>query len=408
MVGELTDTAGWLCWSATRLCRLWADTPPADRHRLFEDSQERRWNAHVLCSGVDERAESALLSIGAVLGKPTGADAGLIALSLRRLALWAEEQDAAATAAGLADTAARIASGEAGIAFEAGRLARRSGDETLAEQWLQHGLTLARLHRDPVVTAQCLTALGNLHRRRGRLPLAQRLHLRALRSARRAGSSHLEGMALHDLFVVASERSDFSSAENWAAAAHRAYGPAHPRLPALAHDVAYLWMLRGHFAPALSVFEALIPVMRQFEERLRVVAHLTRAAGATGDRDRFEGGWAEVVTTWDRAETSPALGAALADATMEIAQGALALEEFDRACWAAERAIEANRRYRQGRTLLLADSVLEAARNGRIATPRHPSPVPVGRGVPAADERRQRLAADFVRVLSLRAATAHV
>jgi tetratricopeptide (TPR) repeat protein len=406
MVGELPPGVGWLCWSAVRLARLWAATPPSERHRLFDEAQERTWNAHVLCSNLEARAEAPLLALGGLLGSPRTADPELIALALRRLALWAEGEAAAATAASLSDAAARSTPGDPTLAYEAGRLSRRIGDQVLAEQWLQHGLTLARAQRNHVVTSQCLLGLGNLHRSRGRLRLAHRLHLRGLRSARRAGSSHLEGLALHDLFVVASERSDFESAERWASEASRAYGPAHPRFPALAHDVGYLWMLRGHFAPALEVFEALQPLMEKPEERLRVVAHSARAAGCAGDRHRFEAAWAEVVAAWDRAAGSPALGASLADAIMEIAQGALALRDHDRACWAAERAIEANRTYRQGRTFLIADGILEAARNGRsAASSGAPSPQPSE--AESLRRRRQDLAESFVSTLRARAAAAH-
>ena len=77
----------------------------------------------------------------------------------------------------------------------------------------------------------------------------------------------MQGRALHDLFTIAVETSPPAEAQELARLAFRAYGPRHPKLPALAHDVAYFWMGQGRFEPALEVFRAVMPHLHDPNER---------------------------------------------------------------------------------------------------------------------------------------------
>lgn len=396
---ELPDARGWIAWQAVRSAQVWAATAPADRGELFGEEIERQWVAHLICDAVPQAVEKAALELAALFAKPRTVEPLLVSYALRSLALWAESEGAFGSALLLADTAARAAPGDGQAAYQAGRGARRAGDGALAEAWFRYGLTLARRQQDSASRAQNLTGLGNLYLGRGRLPLAERMHLRALRAARRARIRAQEGMALHDLAVVATEREDLARAELWAREAYVVYGEGHPRLHALAQDMAYIWMLRGDFRAALAVFRAVLPHFSDVGDRLWVTAHVARAAGGACDRDAFEAAWAEVVPLLRESGVESSLGSALAGAALELAHGALAIGDQLRAAWIAEWALGAARRYGHGKWTLTAESVLEAARSA----PESAAPAPTIEEQEAED--RARVATELVNSLDALAGT---
>lgn len=362
---ELPRATGWTLWQAVRSVQVWAGMPPAERGELFDEGAERRWVAQLMTLQLPERVENAALSLAPLYADPVRAEPLLISATLRSLSVWAEGEGALGAAALLADTGARAAPGDPQAAYHAGRTARRAGDGPAGELWLRAALSLARQQKDGISRAQALTGLGNLYLGRGRLPLAERMHLRALRAARRARVPALEGMALHDLAVVATERDHLEQAERWAGEAVRVYGERHPRLPALAHDTAYIWMLRGDFPAALPVFQALLPHFTSPDDRVRVTAHVARAAGGAGERAAFEIAWAEVIPVLQTTREEAALSLALSDAAFELAHGALAIGDPARAEWIAAWALDAARRFGRGKQILTAESVLDAARRAR-------------------------------------------
>ncbi|HEX6039878.1 hypothetical protein, partial [Longimicrobium sp.] len=172
-----------------------------------------------------------------------------------------------------------------------------------------------------------------------------------------------------------------------------AYGPRHPKLPALAHDVAYFWMGQGRFEPALDVFRAVLPHFVDAGERLLCAGNLGRASGALGDRATFEEAWEMVWNSDDREKL-----AAASQALLELAHGASSLRDWPRAEKAAEAARDLAQKRGQGQVVILSDTVLDAARRKRnIETPAAAEPA-------GAAEDTQDLAAEFVR--SLRGAAA--
>jgi hypothetical protein len=156
-------------------------------------------------------------------------------------------------------------------------------------------------------------------------------------------------MALHDLFVIATEEGNRAEAELHARGALDAYGTSTPRLWKLAHDVAYSWMAQGYFARALPVFQALRPRLGLPDDELRVVGNIARAAGGSGDEALFAEMRREAQALLGRLVTRETLAPAL----LEIAYGAaalgdraVALESAGAALHAAEPRNEANVRMR--------------------------------------------------------------
>jgi tetratricopeptide (TPR) repeat protein len=215
------------------------------------------------------------------------------------------------------------------------------------------------------------------------------MHIKALRAARRKGLQQIQGMALHDLFVIADEMGRDEQAEEYARQAFRAYGPSHPRVAVLGHDIAYFWMQRGHFAQALEIFQRLEPHVSEPRIRLLLTANIARAAAGVGDRDLYRKAWTQA----HRLIKDPSLQATVANAMLELAYGAASLGEWDRAEQAAQESHDVAVKLGQGKTRFHAESLLESIHTGRTAEVR----ITESR---KASARVDNLTADVLRSLS--------
>jgi hypothetical protein len=261
---------------------------------------------------------------------------------------------------GLAFTqaAALTAASDARLSYAVGRMARQRAEYPRAETWFRRAILLGRQSGDWESYALAFTGLGKLYQQRGNLPSAQKAHLRAYRAARRKGLRNAQGMALHDLFVVAVERNEVRQAEEYAASALKAYGAGHPRLPFFAHDVAFFWIERGYFAPALTVLTALLPHFQQPTEQALVLAHIARAASGVRDSERFEDAWRRAWVLNMSAESAERAAAVF----LALAEGAGAAADWDRAAQAAEHAIGIARAREESKIQASAEEILRSAR----------------------------------------------
>jgi tetratricopeptide (TPR) repeat protein len=312
---------------------------------------------------------------------------------MRAIAQWCEQQGHDATALSFTQAAALAAPRNAEFALAVGLLARRRGEAARAETWFRHAIMVARQTGAWETYGHAYLSLGSMSRQRGNFPGAQRMYIKALRSAKRKGIAQIVGASSHDLFVVATEAGRFEQAEHFARQAFRAYGPAHLRLPALAHDIAYYWMNQGYFARALPVFEALQPLFPELQNQLLVRAHVIRAAGGASDRERFRKTWNEAIKLTREPEVVPVL----ADSLLEMARGASSLGEWDRAEQVAERAVAIATERNEPTVLIRAEGILESIRNGRSAE--RAVAARAGRSSDQADA----LANEMVRTLASRA-----
>ena len=78
-------------------------------------------------------------------------------------------------------------------------LARRRNEMARAETWFRHTVMVSRQTGDWESYSRAYIALGNMLIARGNLPAAAKMHIKALRAARRKGLQQIQGMALHDL-----------------------------------------------------------------------------------------------------------------------------------------------------------------------------------------------------------------
>jgi tetratricopeptide (TPR) repeat protein len=388
VLDEIQGPLGLLLWETYRDVVLWSSTPPEDRQDLFASGAYAARSRDLDAVGADPALERGLRAAAGVLADPAGAQEAEVMAACRIVADWAEQRGLMGTAVTLATSAALASPTHAGSAFRVGQIARRKGENARAETWFRRAIGLGRQAKDWASYAEAFLGLGNLYKLRGNYPAARRFHIRGLRAARRHALRDIQGRALHDLFTIAVETSPPAEAQELARLAFRAYGPRHPRLPALAHDVAYFWMGQGRFAPALDVFRAVLPHIADPSERMLVAANLGRAAGGAGDRPVFEEAWEQVWTAneWER---YPAAGQAL----LELAHGASSLRDWTRAEKAAEAGRDLAQKRGQGQVVILSDTVLDAARRKRGME------AAIAAAAPEAVEDTQDLAADFVRSL---------
>ena len=384
---EWGNALGAVLWQAFRDAMLWSTSEPAERTRTFSAAAREDGTTldDLLTADADPRLRSGLRTLQQLVRQPGAMREDQVARACRQLSEWADQEGRLQTALAFAQNAALAAHADPGAAFWVGTVAVRLNDHARAEVWFRRAIGLARRSRDWRMYSRAFGGLGNLYMRRGNLPAARRLHTRALRGARRGGMRREQAAALHDLFGVAVETGQPIEAERLARQALEAYGMRSGRVHVLAHDVAYFWMERGHFARSLAVFQAVLPLVRKPIERLFVLADIVRAAGGTGQTDIAVSAGDEV---W-RLVHEPDLEHAAARALLETARGFISLGQTDKAEAAARNAAAYAQRFRESKVRFAAESLLDSLQAGHDARP-----IPV-----APDSSGDQLAADFVRTL---------
>jgi tetratricopeptide (TPR) repeat protein len=358
---EVGSEAGVLLWQSYRNVMFWATAEPGERARLFSAEASRKRLAEVAAARLPHGAGGAAQRHRRAARGARGVPPATRWRGVHRHQRVGGSGAARGHALAFTQAAALAMPRSAALALKVGQVARDRAEMARAETWFRHAIMISRQVGDWETYARAYIALGNMAIKRGSFPVAHRMHIKALRAARRKGLPALQGMAAHDLFVVALETGRHAQAEEYARAAFRAYGPHHDRLPVLAQDVAYLWMQQGHFAPALEVFDALRPhAAGKRDFGLTVVSNIARAAGGVGEREVFRKAWVEVNRLAKEPEVRPVLAAAM----LELARGAASLGEWDRAEQAASRQRVATE-LRQSKVMISADAVLDSVRTGR-------------------------------------------
>ncbi|CAA9361854.1 MAG: hypothetical protein AVDCRST_MAG68-4515 [uncultured Gemmatimonadetes bacterium] len=391
---EVGSEAGVLLWQSYRNVMFWATAEPEARAKLFSAEAGRKRLAEIAAARIPQDLVDPLTAIAGLLAAADTTPGETVADACIAIARWAGEERNGAAALSFTQAAALAMPRSAAMALKVGQVARERGEVARGETWFRHAIMISRQVGDWDTYARAYLALGNMAVKRGSFPVAHRMHIKALRAARRKGLPALQGRAAHDLFVVALETGRHAQAEDYAKMAFRAYGPTDSRVPMLAHDVAYLWMEQGYFARALPVFEAVRPHFTVVTERLSLVANIARAAGGIGDREVFRKAWVEA----SRLAKDPEARAAIPGSMLDLAQGAASLGEWDRAEQAAEQSLAAARDQRQAKVMFSAETLLDSIRNDRkiervrIEPPQH--------GAQDADQ----FAATMVRTLEMASA----
>lgn len=327
VLDEVPGPLGVVLWRSARNVSLWSATPSAGRAQLFDARAAELREAEIAALGAEAELLAPLSVVVRLIESPERMDAPRVVNACRRIALWAEQRGALGTALEFAQAAALTAPRVAALAYAVGRLARRRAEYDRAETWYARAIVQARRTSDWRTYALSYSGLGNLNVQKGNFPAAARAHGRCRRAAERHRLCEIEGIALHDLFVLAYETGDRDDPSELGRAALEAYGRGSPQVLRLAYDIAYYWTLRGRFAHALRAARAILPFMAGPEERVVVLAAIARAAGGIGAREEHA---SAARSTWKLVRSGCAEDAA-PRALLGLAHGAASLGEWDSA-----------------------------------------------------------------------------
>jgi len=354
LVAGLAPDVGFAVWQVLRTLRLWTAEPERRREAMFDPAYMDAWERALLTGSLEPDVRFPLaVIVGEMAAYPAGE--GRLSWACVCVADWALGHGAVRAGLAFAEAAAQASPLQARYAWLAGRLLRTHGEGRAAERWLRRAYRLAVSQKDGETQARSLTALGNLSMQRGSYPSARALHSRALRVSRRWHLREQEGMALHDLFAMALRDNHRADAEQYARGAFEAYRSTPFRIPRLAHDLAYWWMEHGYYSRALRIFTAVRSHLPG-DDQLRVVANLARTYAALGNREEYESLAAEARSVMQGLETLEIPASAL----LEMAYGAVALEDWSEAGVLIEEAVQVARGRDQFDVLLTAEALSDA------------------------------------------------
>jgi tetratricopeptide (TPR) repeat protein len=358
---EFPGEVGVVLWQALRDVMLWSQTPPSSRGEIFADTARERRIAAILAAGPGPELEVQLRALTDLTSSPATIRAELITVTCRAISQWAEAKGKLGTAMAFGQNAALASPGDAVAALNVGRLARKITDYARAEIWFRRAIGLARQARDWRTYTIAFIGLGNMAVRRGNYPAGRRFRIRALRSARRGGLRRLQAVVLHDLFALEVECGNTAAAESYARRAFQHYRGRGDRLPALANDLANLWLANGSSQRALRVLVPLARLQLPEDDRLFVLASLARAAGGSSEAEKFDDAAAEV----SRLVASGTHRGREARALLDVAYGAAALARWDVAQDLASIAGSIASERRESKTEFLAESLLYSVSSKR-------------------------------------------
>ncbi len=354
---ELPDPAALPAWETLRYLRLWLAAEPSRRAGLFRGGAQARRELELIHQTFDLDLVGPLSVLAELLAEGSTEPAEVVWACLC-VAEWANLRGARETGGLFAETAALAAPENPGLAFMVGRMARSRGDAFAAERWLTRAAAVAWRVGEWEVYARSVNSLGNLRTEQGRLAEAKLLLTRALRASRRHNFHTLQGEIQHDLAVVAITCGHGKQADQLVSEAFKAYRHGHPRLPALAYDVAYHWVSEGYFSRALSVFETLLAHFEDPPRRLQVLAAMARATGAIGRLGSFQKIWIEASQISHLPECQRVVAAVLLD----LGRGASSLGEWDHAEEALDGALTVATERGEADVVALARAALESVR----------------------------------------------
>jgi tetratricopeptide (TPR) repeat protein len=314
-----------------------------------------------------------------------------VSRSCLAIADWALSEGHTETALAFAEAAALCSPEDGRLSYAVGRIFKSHGRARKAESWLRRASRLAYYIKDWESHTLCLNSLGMLYWDQGANPRSKASLHRARRYAKRYAFRRLEGVVLHNLFVVSCTSGDFSNVEEYAQGAFERYLPNFYRLPALAYDIAYYWLIRGYALRALPVFQSLISHFPVPGQRIQVLAALARAAGAAGDEAAFNSAWAEVHSFRSDARVRQTLSASLID----VGFGACHLGDWARARLCLTEAMQAAEAFGQTDMLIKAEAALEDVKLGR-----NPDVTVRPKGATSSNEAAEELASRCVGALA--------
>jgi tetratricopeptide (TPR) repeat protein len=336
LLDEAGEVLGLALWRALRDVRLWAESPAEDRSALFPPK--------VLPDGVRERNTIARAQAPEIAGALAvfeqlargGAQmmTDQLANACVDVALWAETLGLLETAQQFAEAAAALDPTKPQHANIAGRIARVAVDYERAYQWYARAFSLARTrkHTDDYIRAHL--GAGALFYHQGLYARARRHWTKGAQRAQSRNRRSPAAEAQHDLLTLEMEIGTYVQAEQHARAALQFYPLRHPQFPALGIDLSFLLVRYDLPHEALAILHEAGPLIVRPQVQVAYWGVLARAAARAGNRERMYEGYERVRLLSERYTEFAAA------ATMNVAEAAWLLREWDTAESCAARAAD--------------------------------------------------------------------
>lgn len=342
MIRELPPDLALPAWMTFRLVTLdayvrmeepEADGDPIDPEGLLELAQHLRRTPRVAQHPLSRSLVAVLAEMAAPDPDRTAVARGCLCVAEAALE-GAPPGPYRQTALAFVEAAAWISS-SARYWFLAGKLHRHHGEHLMAEFFLTQAMELARGQQDRETLVRLRLATGNTVLSRGDYNGAKREFERALRACQGYGlRGTVRAEAHHDLMIVRTLLKDHAGALHDAERAIIGYaGEAHPRIPYLVHDLAWLWIEMRDYVNAFAMLTRLLATERAFASdplaRMMVIANLLWAAAGAGQTGTYQQ-WAGALDALLREPLLSAPTAKHAPAALAAARGASLARDEER------------------------------------------------------------------------------
>lgn len=289
VLAELEETAiGLELWHAARHVRLWLETAPRRRSRLFHRTPHpRTLERREVARDEAPELEKALTVLAELTASPQTVRPRRVAQACAEIAEWAAARSCSGAAALFAAAAASLLPANPQHANLAALMYRRAGDWTRAELFYERGIGYARRQGNAAEYIGGHIGRAALFYGQGLFERARRNLLRAAAAAHRSGRHWLAGHAHHDLMLILAERGDCAEAEVEARRAVHLYPLHDRRLPFLVADFALVQILQHRHAEAIPLLRRFLEVVEEPAARAVVMGMLARCFAGTGRQEQF-------------------------------------------------------------------------------------------------------------------------
>lgn len=230
-----------------------------------------------------ERVDAALRAVAA-------RDAGAAGEAAAGLSVLAERARMPLAAALLAEAASLCQLDDAERALRVATLARDRADHRAAEWWGKRAAMLAERRGQWETAVFAWARVADSWQRRGNYERALFSHRQELRAAERIPSDVLMAETLHTMAGVLWRAGRRDKAKDTARRASQMYGTMHPRLPALAHDVACMRMEEGDVRGAIPVFRCALSTALDARDSIAPAVRLACAGALCRDKVAYNDG----------------------------------------------------------------------------------------------------------------------
>lgn len=283
---ELDTPLGLVLWRAVRDVQLCTDTSHAERQRLIRPPTTEVIERFGAAYSEAPELTDALSTFALMLRNPATVDVSELAAACHQVFVWADEKGLKQTALHFAEAAAYADPTDPARANFAARTARRALKRERATEWYSRAHRLASAARNKRESIYALLGYGTMMKDAGNFEEARKAFERGARKAAGCHRRREAAEAYHDLLALALEQRRLKLAGVYARKALWTYPVRHRRFPALAYDVAFLFLLEFRYSGAVSLLDRIVPLIERSEERALVVSALAWAAGSAGWHSR--------------------------------------------------------------------------------------------------------------------------